>query len=70
MLDCIARGVERFNFYGISGIFNANDPFLRRLAVQDSLQQIRGRASGQVHAAGRTGLRFGVSEAAHKLLHR
>ena len=26
MLDCIARGVERFNFYGISGIFNANDP--------------------------------------------
>ncbi len=26
MLDCIARGVERFNFYGISGIFDANDP--------------------------------------------
>ena len=45
MLDCIARGVERFNFYGISGIFDANDPPTAsgssRLASADSWKSFR-----------------------------
>ena len=69
MLDCIARGVERFNFYGISGIFDANDPsygvWQFKTRFGGFVEELPGKFTLPVD-----GLRFGVSEAAHKLLHR
>ena len=69
MLDCIARGVERFNFYGISGIFDANDPsygvWQFKTRFGGFVEELPGKFTLPVD-----GLRFGVAEAAHKLLHR
>ena len=60
MLDCIARGVERFNFYGISGIFDANDPsygvWQFKTRFGGFVEELPGKFTLPVD-----GLRFGVS---------
>ena len=70
MLDCIARGVERFNFYGISGVFD--DPNDEGRGVLEFKQGFNGYVEQMV---GKFTLpvdkfRFGVSNLAHKLLRR
>ena len=70
MLDCIARGVERFNFYGISGVFD--DPDDEGRGVLEFKQGFNGYVEQMV---GKFTLpvdkfRFGVSNLAHKLLRR
>lgn len=61
MLDCIARGVERFNFYGISGIFDANDPsygvWQFKTRFGGFVEELPGKFTLPVD-----GLRFGVSK--------
>ncbi|MBT1170900.1 aminoacyltransferase [Bifidobacterium sp. SO4] len=69
MLDCIARGVTRFNFYGISGIFDENDPsygvWQFKTRFGGFVEELPGKFTLPVD-----GLRFAAAEAAHKLLHR
>lgn len=69
MLDCIRRGVSRFNFYGISGIFDPDDPsygvWQFKTRFGGFVEELPGKFTLPVD-----GLRFGISEAAHKLLRR
>ena len=66
---CVEQGVSRYNFYGISGIFDANDPsygvWQFKTRFGGFVEELPGKFTLPVD-----GLRFGVSEAAHKLLHR
>lgn len=69
MLDCIAHGVTRFNFYGISGIFDSNDPsygvWQFKTRFGGFVEELPGKFTLPVN-----GILFGISEAAHKLLRR
>lgn len=57
--------MERFNFYGISGIFDANDPsygvWQFKTRFGGFVEELPGKFTLPVD-----GLRFGVSEAAHQ----
>ncbi|KAB5608081.1 aminoacyltransferase [Bifidobacterium jacchi] len=67
---CLERGITRYNFYGISGVFD--DPHDEGRGVLEFKQGFNGYVE---ELAGRltlpvNGLRFHVSELAHKLLGR
>lgn len=70
MLQCLDRGVNRYNFYGISGVFDdPNDPGHGVLEFKQGfngyVEELVGEFTLPVDK-----LRFGISEFAHKLLRR
>ena len=67
---CVAKGVSRYNFYGISGVFDDPDDEGRgvlefKQGFNGSVEELIGGLTLPVDR-----LRFGVSTLAHKLLKR